>query len=207
MDTVFLHLLDIRSARGREPDILSLLPPARADKANRFIREDDRLLSLCAGYLLFRYVGGYTVDRFGKPKSDKCFFSLSHAGGLAAIAVGEKNELGLDLERKRTGPDTASLAGYCLSEEEKAAFPLDEDFLPAFVAKESLAKAEGRGLGKPVKAIPALPLNGAVLYENKTFYRHSFERNGYLFSVSQEEHDFTVETDEIEVDLCCLNNC
>ena len=206
METIHLHLLDIRSARGREADISSLLPASRVEKAGRFIRTDDRLRSLCAGYLLTRYVGDYTVDGNGKPRSGNCFFSLSHAGRFAGIAVGYSGELGLDFEPAETDKNTEKLSDYCLNDAERLVFPPDA-FLKAFVAKESLAKADGRGLRPPVRSIPALPLDGAVNYETKTYYRHSFERNGYLFSIAREGNDFAVETDEIEVDLCCSNDC
>ena len=106
----------------------------------------------------------------------------------------------------RVRRDEASLARYCLSEEERAYLEHGERFLRMFVAKESLAKADGRGIAGDIRAIPALPLDGAVSYNGIRYYRHSLEWNGYVLSVTQAREDFIIETKETEVEPCCSNN-
>ena len=196
MDTVVVHLLKTGEARGKEDILLALLPEDRIRKAKRFVREEDRLRSLCAGFLLTRWIGDYSVDGFGKPRSEKCCFSLSHSEDLVGLAVGGDREIGLDLERVRAGKDFDRLARFCLSGEELACLGRDADFLSAFVAKESLAKAEGQGLAGGPRAIPAFPLNGEVEYKGRIYYRHFLERGGYYLSVAQEGADFRIEFEE-----------
>ncbi len=199
MNTIVLYFLPTRSARGKEELLLAALPESRAAKAMRYAREEDRLLSLCAGWLLARRVGETAADALGKPRSAKCCFSLSHAAGLAGLAVGGDRELGMDLEPVREGRNFDRLAAYCFSEEELARYREGTGFLPLFVAKESLGKAEGRGLAGGPKTIPALPEDGGVSYRGKNYFRHSLEWNGYTVSVTQEGEDFRIQTVEESV--------
>lgn len=78
----------------------ALLPPERQEKIDRYRFEKDKLLSLAAG-LLIRREGGESVIRFGehgKPYAENgIFFSVSHSGKIAAIAV-DNTEIGLDVE-------------------------------------------------------------------------------------------------------------
>ena len=206
MKKIHLYLLNINTAKGMEEYLLSILPEERVRKAKNYVRENDRLLSLCAGYLISRYIGAYRVDPCGKPRSDERFFSVSHSGELVGLAVSEDRETGLDIEKKRAESDFVQLAEYCFCKEELELFNKGADLLALFTAKESLAKAEGGGLAKDIKTIPALPPDGKVEYGGRIYYRHSFETNRYVGSVTQEHEDFIIETTEIEVVKCCSNN-
>lgn len=80
-------------------------------------------------------------------------FSLSHAPGLALIALASKGPIGVDVERMRTVRIDAVRrarireAGAALS---TAALPEKEEsaFLQAWVRLEAFAKADGRGIGR-----------------------------------------------------------
>lgn len=73
---------------------------------------------------------------YGKPYLEEGpFFSLSHSGGLIAMAVGEQ-ELGLDLE----GPRAINHKGFIHPEEEGI------DPLTLWVIKESFMKYTGEGI-------------------------------------------------------------
>jgi len=198
MKTVNVRFMKTSAARGKEEYLFSVLPEDRVEKARKYVRENDRLLSLCAGYLVYRFVGEYAVDAYGKPRSDRLFFSLSHSGDLVGLAVCEDREVGLDIEKRDGERDEDALAAYCFSDEELEEYRRDGDFLSLFTSKESLSKAEGRGLGD-VKNIPALPLDGAVGYCGKTYHRHSLGVSGFSVSVALEGDDFAIETNEIEV--------
>jgi phosphopantetheinyl transferase len=199
MQSVKVYWLNIRSVKEKESYLLSLLPEERVAKSRRFVHDSDRLLSLAAGYLAYRYVGDTYVDALGKPRADSVHFSLSHSGEVAALAVHGRQEVGLDIEADVADKSFAQLARYCLQSHEEAAFRMGQPFLSLFTAKESLAKADGRGLKADIRGIPALPLDGAVTYGGKHYFRHTFTLDGYHASVSVENEDFSIEMEEVYV--------
>ena len=88
-------------------DAVDLLPKKRREKIARYRFEKDKLLSLAAGLLIRREIGEspLTYGEHGKPYAAESFrtanhpsfFSVSHSGNIAAIAVDDR-ELGLDVE-------------------------------------------------------------------------------------------------------------
>ena len=198
MEKVNVYLLHIARVRGKE-EILSLLPPERVQKALRFVAPRDRLLSIAAGYLAYRYIGETVVDKYGKPRAQGKYFGLSHSGDWAALAIAP-DEVGLDIEERREDPDEEELAAACLCDDELAVYRTGVPFPALFTAKESLTKAEGRGLPDEIDAVAALPLDGKVVYHNKTYYRHAFRWDAYCGSVTVANTDFTIETEEVYVD-------
>ena len=193
MQTVTVYTLHIDEIKGKEAFLCASLPANRVDKARRFVSRDAEWLSLAAGYLISRYVGDYRIDADGKPCADGIFFNVSHSGDVAALAVSTANEVGLDIE-KITDREDARLAAYCLCEGEYEAYLGGTPFLQLFTAKESLAKAEGHGLKRDVKSIPALPTDGAVVYLGRRYYRHPLALDGYLGAVTLLDEDFNIVT-------------
>ena len=88
-----------------------------------------------------RLVGRHAID-----------FSLSHAEGLAVVAVSCSSGIGVDVEAMRTFEDADGLARRFLSPPEHEtvarADPVDRDrvFLQAWTRKEAVLKAVGVGL-------------------------------------------------------------
>ena len=199
MERVKVYLLHIHSIEGKEEHLKGVLPASRVEKAKRFVRAEDRLLSLAAGYLVHRHVGDYYVDEWGKPKADGVCFNLSHSGEYAALAVAPR-EVGLDIERAKSDKDYDALAAFCFGQDELEAYRRGTPFLALFTAKESLSKADGRGLSADIKTIPAMPVDGAVTYQAKSYYRHALEYNGYYVSVTMESADFEIISEETYVD-------
>src|SRR5919204_6259031 len=81
--------------------------------------------------LLGRYVGTepaqirFVSNAFGKPALSPEFgsrlnFNLSHSAGLAIIAIAIDAEIGVDVERTRTGPGYAEIARHFFSGAEAA---------------------------------------------------------------------------------------
>ncbi|MCR5695006.1 MAG: 4'-phosphopantetheinyl transferase superfamily protein [Clostridia bacterium] len=192
-----IYLINTRTVKEKEEYIRSFLPEDRVEKADRYARESDRLLSLGAGYLVYRFVGECYVDDRGKPGSDRLFFSISHSGELAALAVTPEGEIGIDIEEASQDRDFEALAEFAFGDEELESFKKGEHFLRIFTAKESLAKAEGSGLRNKTKLIPALPLDGTAVYKNKTYFRHTLDVDGYFGSVTLEGDDFLMITEVI----------
>lgn len=189
MKSVKIVLLNIKYVAESKEKILSYVDKGRAEKSARFIKEQDGLLSLGGAYLIKKYVGDFFVDDKGKPRAQSVFFNISHSHDLVGIALSDECEIGFDVEYARK--EDGDVIAYCLSDEEMKAYKKGLPFLSMFVAKESLAKADGRGIIGNVKKIPALPADGFVAYGGKNFYRHKVEADGYFASVSLENKDFT----------------
>ena len=196
MITVKVFLLNIRSIAENKDFLFGYVDPDRALRAKRYVKESDGLLSLGAAYLIKKYVGEYSVDEKGKPHSERFFFNVSHSVDLVGIAICDCADTGLDIEKER--PESKDIINYCLAPEEMKAYVEGKKFLSLFVAKESLAKAEGTGIFGEIKKIPALPIDGEVTYKGNIYYRHTVKKEGYYISVSIKNNDFVVITEEIE---------
>lgn len=136
------------------PDVLDADERARAA---RFARECDGRRWAAARAALRALVGervglppqsvelGYGPH--GKPAAPGVRFNLSHAGGVALIALAAEREVGVDLERvdrRSTAIERALTPG------ERAALGAGDRHLAllrTWCRKEALAKAAGTGLG------------------------------------------------------------
>ena len=189
MEKITLYFLNTETVKRSFDEFTALLDEFSFGKARRLLNENDRLLSVGGAYLVRKATGGKPIyyNDHGKPYSDGAFFSVSHSVDLVGIAVASGVEVGLDIEKIRATDER--LERRCLSEEELSA-PCS--FLSLFVAKESLAKATGRGIGGDLKKIPALPTDGKVVFCGETYFRHAFIKSGYEISVSARGEDFTL---------------
>ncbi|MBR9805963.1 MAG: 4'-phosphopantetheinyl transferase superfamily protein [Alphaproteobacteria bacterium] len=95
-------------------------------------------------------------------------FNLSHSADLAVLAVSPEGELGVDIEAVRQIDQMQALARNTFAPAETAAIlalseaQQMEAFLTCWTRKEALIKADGRGMGVPLKAFevavdPAAP--------------------------------------------------
>ena len=85
---------------------MALVTEKRREKAQRLIKEEDRLASLGTG-LLLKCVLNISSDKdikyneHGKPYFEHGkYFSVSHSGNIAVLAVSD-DEIGIDIERLR----------------------------------------------------------------------------------------------------------
>ena len=147
----------------------SILSHDERERAERLISEEHRRQSMAAHailrLILSRYCGASpeqlairrTSD--GKPiLSDypSLRFNLTHSHGRALIAVARDQEVGVDLEQVRREVDVVRLAERFLSERDLAFIKhgdpahRHERFLKAWVAREAVFKADGRGITFPL---------------------------------------------------------
>jgi 4'-phosphopantetheinyl transferase len=102
----------------------------------------------------------FSLGPHGKPHLDPAGlnFSLSHSGDLAAVAVGEIAEIGIDLEKTRPIADWEEVARLWFHPAEiewvrSAADARRRDaFFEVWTAKEAYIKANGRGLSQALDA-------------------------------------------------------
>lgn len=138
-------------------DYLTLLPQERQEKIARYRFEKDKLLSLTAGLLIRRAIGGSPIalGEHGKPYAESGgFFSVSHSGSIAAIAV-DDIEIGLDIEKL---PDESRLKiadrFYHPAEREHVKRSGDpcRAFCEIWTRKEAVIKMTGEGISADLTA-------------------------------------------------------
>lgn len=186
---------------------IELLPTERREKIERLRFEKDRLLSAAAGLLIRSEVGNVPLaaGEHGKPYavgSDK-FFSVSHSGDIAAIAVDDR-EIGLDVE-KFPDKDFLKIAErfYHPNELEyvKNAADRRRAFARIWTRKEAYLKQTGIGIATELRAFDTTSgeLGRRIA---------SFEIEGYAISACTENE---IETDayisEIELKTLLRRIC
>jgi 4'-phosphopantetheinyl transferase len=145
-------LSEDEKARGRSFVTASL--------RHRFVAGRARLRSLLGEHLgLDPRALVFAENAFGKPRltdHPSVHFSLSHSGDRAVLAVSERHEMGIDIERVRP-LDHLDLARRYFHPNEVSAIEAvkapDEQLLAFFriwTLKESVVKAVGKGLSIPL---------------------------------------------------------
>jgi len=156
------------------------LEPSERDAASQVLSDSERRfaarLRVGAGAwaaarvalrrILGRYLGlgpmqvALEIGPNGKPRlapgrSPDLRFNLSHSGDLALIAIRPGLEVGIDVERRRSGVDGVAVSRHVLhphAHEALAALGARESgegFFRSWVRREALAKATGRGIVSP----------------------------------------------------------
>ncbi len=107
----------------------------------------------------------FTYGVNGKPMLAESFasadlhFNLSHSGGIALVAVGRNNRVGVDVERLKLRPDFTQLSTRVLThrELEKLSSTMNacqrKMFYRYWVRKESYLKGTGSGLSFPIRDV------------------------------------------------------
>ena len=102
MDKVVIYILHTALIKDNLSFISSFVNPKRKEKAERFVNENDRLLSFGAGYLLKRYLpkGEIKENEGGKPYLDNGpYFNISHSGEYVILGIHPSRDVGVDIER------------------------------------------------------------------------------------------------------------
>jgi 4'-phosphopantetheinyl transferase len=160
--------LDVR--QGGVSRFVAALGESELARSARFRHERDRSRFVVGRggmrEIISRYLGiparrlVFTVNAFGKPRlpapRPPLHFNLSHAGGMAVLAVSDRYHVGVDLEEIL--PLREDVAGRFFSATERQALSLvpPENYLEAFyrcwTRKEAFVKAHGAGLSFPLDA-------------------------------------------------------
>jgi 4'-phosphopantetheinyl transferase len=151
------------------PRAASILSHDERERAERLISEEHRRRSLAAHAMLrailSRYCGASPEQLVIRRTSDgkpvlsdypSIQFNLTHSHGRALIAVARDREVGVDLEQVRRDVDVVRLAKRFLSERDLTFIEhgdpaqRHERFLKAWVAREAVFKADGKGMTFPL---------------------------------------------------------
>lgn len=179
------YLLHTAPLKGREEEYLPLLPPERQRKVLACAQEEDRLLSLGAGLLLYRVLGVQVdsqleVNPYGAPRlsAGKPFFSLSHSGEYALLAVSDA-PVGADIQLRK--PVKPNLLSRIATQEEMAS---NMDFFTLFTRKEAMMKASGLGFSLSPKSFSVLE---PLVYEGEVYHFFTLHRGEYVLSFATQE--------------------
>lgn len=139
-------------------------------RADRYLRQEDRIRCICAG-LLLRYALGkrdFEIETgpYGKPavKNEPGFhYNLSHSGHWVVLAYGDR-PVGVDVERIQWDDRKEKLVRRCFTAgeldyvfgggQQKTA----ERFFEIWTAKEAYLKYLGTGLQKPLDSFNVFSL-------------------------------------------------
>ncbi len=174
-----IHILYTRVFKNLQEDAhkrcLSLLPNSLKDKHSRFKRLQDRVANLCGKMLLIQGLQRFGLNYsslenlkysdYGRPHvSGSLDFNISHSGDYIICGIGNKIRLGVDIEEIKQ-VDFSDFENVMTEKEWKliknANNPL-KTFFKYWTIKESIIKADGRGL--------TIPLNDIIIKDKVAYY-------------------------------------
>lgn len=204
------HILTMNDSAVTENDyrrLYLLSDQYRRRKADRYLRQEDRIRCVCAG-LLLRFALGkadFEIETApnGKPRVKDCpdfHFNLSHSGNWVVIAYGT-SPVGVDVEQIHWDSGKDNLARRFFTADEQAYVfhgheqGRAERFFEIWTAKEGYLKYLGTGLHKALDSFSVLQL--------KSPNRFSFQpEDGYSLTLWTADAAYDV----IEVSVAELLN-
>lgn len=176
-----VYYLSLNEIKFYKTYLLSQISEERKKRIESYINEEDKLLSLGAGYFIHKYFkDDVKKTESGKLVSPKGFFNLAHSKNYVVFIIADK-ECGIDIEEKREVKE--NLINYAFSDNDKVYIKKPEDFFLMWTLKEAIAKAEGNGLsGKSIKDIPAG--TGLIEYKDNQYMVKFTTLADYYISVA-----------------------
>lgn len=174
----------------------TILPQNVKDRARRFRRWQDRQAFILGRLLIWQGLQHYKynddclaklqTNRYGKPYIDQhIFFNLSHSGRYV-MCVFHTEEAGIDIE-EILPTDIHDFNSFFSEQEKKhihsAPQPL-KAFFRLWTIKESVIKAEGKGLSIPLQELDASRQGIVQLGEKSWHIKEINLFNGYCCSIA-----------------------
>jgi 4'-phosphopantetheinyl transferase len=187
-----IYFTDIRHLAPLERNLAPLLGHKRLEKAQSYRLAEDRLRSLAAGLLVESIARGREIvyNENGKPLlPGGPWFSLSHSGNFACLALSPTSPVGIDIEIRRE-EDFEALGKTAFHPAELDFFskqPGIEIFFDIWTAKESYAKMIGTGFSVEPSRFCVLPGNMTLLTGEKPFFRSFNLIDGYSLTLCAAE--------------------
>jgi 4'-phosphopantetheinyl transferase len=188
------------------------LPENIQAKVMRYRRWEDRQAKML-GHLLLREglsergfdvesLGVISTEQFGRPYvRQNVDFNVSHSGDYVVCAVSEGTRVGIDIEKRRAF--SFSDLAECFTEDEQEELMNSENrtvtFYDLWTMKESVLKADGRGLFVPLSQVVIedglARLNGAKWFLTKLDFGAD-----YSCHLATSTELATLELDKMEFD-------
>ena len=188
MDKVNLYFVKTPFIKDNLDFVLSFVDEKRKQKANKYVQEKDRLLSLGAAYLLKKYLPKRELKEHpnGKPYLEGGpHFNISHSGEYAVLAVHKTRDVGLDIQI--IDKSKINAVKYVLNDNEKNITD-DESLFRVWSNKESLIKCLSSSL-KDIRSVDGIPLTGNRVFNNNEFYTVSRIFDDYALSITLKGKD------------------
>jgi 4'-phosphopantetheinyl transferase len=181
---------------------LDVLSKKRTGRIKKYIKEEDQLRCIGAGYLIAKELGvdedrDFVYNGCGKPvlKDDSKHFNISHSGNWVVMVTSEK-EVGIDVEQIKKAE--IQVGKQCFQPDEYA-YMTEEDtnkrFYTLWTTKESVMKATGKGLSLTPESFSVYPLEKSyVIIDHKKWYirRYTIEPD-YIVAVASSKNNFAEE--------------
>lgn len=177
-----IYGIHIQTVEKLPCEYLMRLMPERYARSEKFLRKDDRLRSLGAGFLMHHVLGIRSSDlrygKYGKPYVPGGIeFSISHGGNWAVLAA-DRHCVGVDIEPIRT--EHPAVADKVLSANEL--HWMQQDPLPRFhilwTIKESIMKATGRGMQLAPAQFEVQPDSGVCFVDGTLWHTAQMLHDG-----------------------------
>lgn len=192
MLSIYYIIFNFRLPDSEFHSLLSILPRKDQNRILRFRRWQDRHIHLAGKLLLLKGLAerGFPEDilnsvkttGYGKPFINGSIeFSLSNSGMCAVCAISNDGQIGIDVEAY-TRFNISDLKSYMLLDEWENiqnAENRNEAFFIFWTKKESVLKADGRGLSVPLEQIH-LENESATLSGKKWFIEKIDLGNPYI---------------------------
>ncbi len=171
-DEVHIWPVRLEGSEAARAQCEALLSSSEIERARRFHFEHLRTAFIFAHGLMRHVLAAYagvdaaslefTTGEFGKPAlvgagdSSAISFNLSHSHGRALLAVSTGRDVGVDIEQENARTDVLGIASsYFFGSERDAIVAAAPEqrmatFFRFWAAKESVMKAEGKGLHLPL---------------------------------------------------------
>jgi len=165
---------------------LHRLPQSLQNKVLRFRRWQDRHMSLMGKLLLLegmksQGLGSDCLEKLEIDENERPFiagavdFNISHSGGAVVCALSDQAKVGIDVELSRwVQPDNFTL---CMTPQQIESFHQASDppqeLLKMWVAKESVAKAYGVGLGTDFRRMTCSP--ESITVDHNLYHLHPIQ--------------------------------
>lgn len=139
------------------------------------------------------------INQFGKPfiPGLRAFFNISHSGELIVCAASDQGEIGIDVEEMKAVDWIQYKDCFSIMEWRNISFANDSNrlLLELWTKKESLLKADGRGLQVPLTDVLLEEQYGVIKGEQKKWYFKPIPLRGYICNVCAE---FQIEAVSVE---------
>jgi 4'-phosphopantetheinyl transferase len=198
----------------RWSDKLDFLLPDERARILRFRFVKDRVAAL-AGQLLIHFALRSTglpegaclqIRRtpYGRPYLDESIdFNISHSGEYVVCCVGSASRVGIDIEEMRdiAFQDFEEVMNQAEWDRIKSSPKPQETFFQYWTKKESIIKADGRGLSVPLTAFEWMR-DDVVLLDHRTWYLHPLAIDSRYAAHLAVDHDVQILT----IEPVCLDD-
>lgn len=188
MKEVDIYYAKIRNVSIKQNDeYLKYFPKELIEKNNKYVRWKDRQANLLGKLLLIKWLEKNEYDptilkqirksKYGRPYLPLDIdFNISHSGDYVVCAVSKCSKLGVDIEEIKDIDIRSFKSVFTNNEYQSILASLNSlrRFYEFWTMKESIIKADGRGLSLRLNKIPIMSEDYISIIEGKKWFLTKF---------------------------------